>query len=339
MRSGPPRLFKPSIGTPLDRGHSLLDGLLWYAPFWEGAGTKVTDLIGGNNLVLANASGVGWSPGYSPQAGVGVLVTTANNSVSGAWPAKFQSSSGPYSIVCAFSWTGTAHGSFANIFGLQSSNANNGSSQPCILQWDATNNYVGAYFDGTATYLSSYTILANTVYVAVITVNGLTSGGGSSSVRLYKGGALVASTTGAGLTNAITWGSASGVGVNGFGSVASQANVYWGGVYNRILSTAEAQAWAINPWQIFRSPVPLAAIMPGESFTASPTTIFNNVPSGTSISLSGVATSWNSGTTTFTISGVTGATKASQSVSSTTAATITVDTSRHRHAHDFRRAQ
>ena len=61
-------------------------------------------------------------------------------------------------------------------------------------------------------------------------------------------------------------------------------------------------------------------------FTISPSTIPANHAGHITLTLAGTGTSWNSGTTTFTISGVTGATKVSQSISSTTAATLTITT-------------
>jgi hypothetical protein len=59
-------------------------------------------------------------------------------------------------------------------------------------------------------------------------------------------------------------------------------------------------------------------------FTITPTTISPR-STGIVLTLAGTGTSWNGGTTVFTVSGA--ATKTSQSVSSTTAATVTVDTS------------
>ena len=36
---------KPPIGSPIDWGHPLADGLIYCAPFWSGSGPVVRDLV------------------------------------------------------------------------------------------------------------------------------------------------------------------------------------------------------------------------------------------------------------------------------------------------------
>ena len=309
MQFGWPRRQKPAIATPLDRTHPLLDGLIWFSPCWENTGSTAVDVIGGNNLILPSTAT--WAPGNSPQLGAGITSFTNGTKIaSGAWPAAYQSSSGPYSVVCAFQYNGVQVIEYAGIFGLQSSNAGASNSQPIILQWNGYNQQVGAYFNNRAVYLSSYTIVPNVVYVAVLTVNGL-GGSGSSSVRLYQNGNLVASGTGTGLGSAIGWGTGSGVGISDFGLYTwTNCTVYWGGVYNRVLSVPEGAAWATNPWQIFspsQGVVALATALPG--FHASPSTIYADNSTGQTLTLTGFATTWNSSTTNFQVSGVSGVSK------------------------------
>ena len=62
------------------------------------------------------------------------------------------------------------------------------------------------------------------------------------------------------------------------------------------------------------------------SFAVSPSAIPANHAGHITLTLTGNGTSWQGGTTVFTISGVTGATKVSQSISSTTAATLVITT-------------
>ena len=62
------------------------------------------------------------------------------------------------------------------------------------------------------------------------------------------------------------------------------------------------------------------------SFTAAPSTVPSNHGGNIVLALTGTGTGWVNGTTTFTISGVTGAAKVSQTVTSTTAATLTITT-------------
>ena len=63
MQFGWERRQKPPIGTPLDRTHPLLSGLVWFAPFWENGGTHIVDLIGGVNLAAHGSPA--WVPGSS----------------------------------------------------------------------------------------------------------------------------------------------------------------------------------------------------------------------------------------------------------------------------------
>jgi hypothetical protein len=58
----------------------------------------------------------------------------------------------------------------------------------------------------------------------------------------------------------------------------------------------------------------------------SPTAIPANHPGNITLTLTGTGTSWASGSTTFTVSGVSGVTKVSQSISSATSATLVVTT-------------
>jgi len=61
MRSGIPRLFKPPIGTPIDWGNSLSQGLYALYPLWEGGGKAASDVV--NGLVATILSNAAWSPG------------------------------------------------------------------------------------------------------------------------------------------------------------------------------------------------------------------------------------------------------------------------------------
>ena len=70
MNFGWTRRQKPPIGTPLDRAHELIDGLVWYAPFWEGGGQTMADIVGGVNLTRSSSSVI-WTPGSSALTGGG----------------------------------------------------------------------------------------------------------------------------------------------------------------------------------------------------------------------------------------------------------------------------
>ncbi len=100
----------------------------------------------------------------------------------------------------------------------------------------------------------------------------------------------------------------------------------FGAFYNRAITLQDAAAWATNPWQIMRPTQSVAALATSGGIVASPTTIYSVNSSGQTINLSGLATSWSSGSTTFSVSGVAGVTKTAQTVTSTTAGTITLDT-------------
>jgi hypothetical protein len=106
---------------------------------------------------------------------------------------------------------------------------------------------------------------------------------------------------------------------------------YWNGkiteitIANSALSTAYINARYNN----YNSPSTFWATVYDQTFSgisASPTAVPTNQTGNVVITLVGTGTSWVSGTTTFTISGVTGVTKVTQNVISSTSATLTITT-------------
>ena len=321
MQFGWPRRQKPSIGTQLDRTHPLLSGLVWYAPCWENGGATAVDLIGGNNLTLV--SGATWSPGGSPFTGGGILLNTGTaTATSGQWPARFQTARGPYSVVCGFRWTGSTPGSYAGIFGLVANNGYGAGSGAIDIGWYGALSHL--YALGVE---STIALAAKTDYVVVMTV---TPGSGTTqNASVYVNGVLAITAAAVSVSNS-SWNSTSCVfagGIPGSGSRASATQFSWGGVYNRALSASEAAEWSFNPWQIFapsHTIVDLGSIPAG--FSVFPATAYSDNSSTFVFSLTGAGTSWSSGSTTFTLSGVSGVTKASQTVNSATSATIVLTT-------------
>jgi hypothetical protein len=319
---------KPPIGTPLDRTSPLLNGLLWFSPCWENGGGVAADVIAGNSLVLAPSTT--WLPGQSPQSGGGIgCLAAGRGAVSGPWTSAYKptGATGPWSLVCGVSWTGVAHSSFGEIFGITANNINTISSYPIKIQWSSTNNFFRIVTGSSALAAGSAAVTANKLLVLVATL-------GSGGSVMYVNGSVVGS---AGVsTNTPLWSSGSGVWCGssdpgGAGtSLAAQTRFHFGAVYNRALSAGEAQAWTINPWQLFASSPSLAVLANAktfsvESFTAGTSTILGNIPTGQPVALTGVGTNWSSGTT-FTVSGLAGTTLASQSITSATSATLVINT-------------
>jgi hypothetical protein len=317
---------KPPVGTPLDRTAPLLNGLLWYSPGWENGGNQAADMIGGNGLTLA--SGTVWTPGTSPRTGGGIGCLTADQgALSGPWTIAYRPSQGPWTFVVGLSWTGATHGSFGEIFGVSSSNNGEANSVPLKIQWSGSSNFFRAVSGSSALAAGSTAITANTLIVLVVTAN-------SSGSMMYANGILAGTGTVLQLAN---WGSGSGVWCGSSdpsgstsAALASQIRFHFGAVYNRVLSAGEAMAWYQNPWRLFATPPPLAALVnagtfSAESFTAGTLTILGNIPTGQPVALTGVGTSWNS-STTFSVSGLAGTSLASHVVHSATSATLVINT-------------
>ena len=114
---------------------------------------------------------------------------------------------------------------------------------------------------------------------------------------------------------------------NDDGSNPMYGPMSWLAVWSRALTNPEHQAIANDPWQLF-GPSRVTAAIPRsivQGFSVSaPAVLYANNPS-IALSLLGFGTSWGSGTT-FTVSGVSGTTKSSQSVTDGTHATVTVAT-------------
>ena len=168
---------------------------------------------------------------------------------------------------------------------------------------------------------TAFTPTAGVDYIAVgsATATGWT-------VYVYTGGALVFSQSGSWTTAAPTVSSPS----MGFGYVIGSTSpcncaFFFGGVYNRALSSTEASTWGRNPWGIFTPPSRSSMLTSDVSFTVLPTTIPADHSGNITLTLVGEGMSWD-GSTTFADSGVSGTSIASQNVVSGTSATVDVAT-------------
>ncbi len=74
MQFGWTRRQKPTIGTQIDRTQSLANGLVWFAPLWEGGGQSIADVIGNVDLATYPTYAPVWSPASTPLLGRGPQV-------------------------------------------------------------------------------------------------------------------------------------------------------------------------------------------------------------------------------------------------------------------------
>jgi hypothetical protein len=246
MRTTAPRLFKPPVGTQLDRSSPLARGLIWFAPFWEAAGNSVADVVGGNGLT--NAGGV-WEPGPLT---IG-LYFGASDYAQVAAPASLQINY-PMSFVVAFQrYTG------------------NLGAQPLLCWQNSTQTFrlgisVGATNTLRSTTMSgstlnttnySYTIPSNVDQVVGLSITSTTV-----VVYVYSGGSLQFTQTNSISSSAPTYLSPAdfGCGTVGAGSGTPNSLIYWGGFWSRALAASEfAQFNSVNSaWQIFAPPLPVA---------------------------------------------------------------------------------
>ncbi len=312
---------KPPPGTGIDWTSHLSRKLLFCAPFSEGSGPAAYDQVAGGVMVLHN--GAKWITGDSPQFGSGVLCSGVASGVT----------AGP-SIAGSYLPIPTIYGPFSCISGLRLYSGNGQYASMGAIVAAATSTattYLGGNQGATAGVINDrFGAMAVNAPLGVDFVYGHTMTGGTSSSGVesaYINGVQVYNQTG--LNAALSYTSP----YLNFGfcpaDTGHTANMvgYWSMIWGRVLSPAEMAALATNPWRVLRPRrVMVSAYQsykPG--FVIFPASLYphtNNV----TLTLGGTATGWSSGTTNFTLSGVSGVTLVSQTVNSATTATLIIDT-------------
>ncbi len=249
MRKGWPRLSKPPIGTPLDCGSFLTNGLVFFTPCWEGGGSKVCDLITGTNLTLESTTA--WGPSGSPWLGCGL---NCNGSGFGAANTSVPKSSWAVtniSIVVGIRWNGSTPSAPAPIFGLVGTSSTqpsyqlrfNGTSSQMIVEYNAGGS--------ASSVLGSLT--ANVDSIIVLTSTGTTT-------NPYINGVAQSQITASASSNWVS-GSQICIGqVSGGTARTVNATITFAAVYNRVLAAGEIAVWSYNPWGIFSGPLPLTSL-------------------------------------------------------------------------------
>jgi len=244
-----PQFHKPPIGTQLDRfGSSLARGLFYFAPLWEGAGSTVADVAGGNTAAITGAT---WTPGtYS----VGLNLNAASRYASVALPPALQFAAWPATIAVGFRFL-TAAGTTPLIFGITYSNFSGDNPYEVIAVGQYSAGTLGGFYNTGGTFGQvgpAFTFAVGSDYVVSYSI-------GAANQDLYLNGADVHSTTTA--LSAPHWGATPLVTIgNANSTTEAGVLVYWAGAWNRYLNANEHAELARNPWQVFR-PIWSAAVI------------------------------------------------------------------------------
>jgi hypothetical protein len=296
-----PRLRKPPIGTQLELGSDLLNGLVAYWTFNEGNGVP-TERISGNQATAFTGS---WAP---TPTGLGIKC--------GSGWVNLGSSTPWLNVTSAFS--------IAVLTNVQSTGS------PVIYSgWNQSSPYGGAGFRVNAGALNYWSgakgswVASNAsvvdgnwhVYACSVT--------GAGGVTFYRDGAA-AGTASSNVPNSYTGARAIGAQSGGSNYVSGSISVL--AIWNRALSQAEHAAFTLNPWQVFAGSMPTyldwGQVPAGLIVTPTTASAGDDVP----ITLTGTLTSWLSTNPTFTVSGGSGASISNISISSNTLATATLYT-------------
>ncbi len=239
MRPAFPRLSRPPIGTPLDASSQLQRGLIYFAPFWEGTGKVIHDVVQGNNAATIAGSPV-WAPGVAGAVIGGFSCPTSASIKTGAVPT---SQLPVWPVTIAVGCNVTAEQSATSIFGLYA-----GSNFAIAIEGGSTSGIGWAYLNGSsavsANESNNITLGANVVASLTVT---------TSSQILYINGLQSHSTSNTAANP--TYGTP--VWWIGGGSTANVL-FYWAAAWNRALTATEHQALATNIWQIFAPAYPAA---------------------------------------------------------------------------------
>ena len=306
----------------LDLSSPAASGLVWSAPFWEGAGARVVDLIAQNNLAVSSSSTPPpWVCSNSPTLGSGVCLNLTAATCTSLLPQQLQIGP-PITFVFGMRVVSTPPADF--IFGIYPDVS--GSHYTTVLAFSASGGVIRLVGQNSGSPIGANTTFVPTIGVdyVIVAVFGKTSW----QFYAYTNGALVTAQSGSWTINTPTYLSTAKF---GFGSVVGSSSplnctFYFGDIYNRALTAAEANYRGRLPWCNFAPRITAAMLGTLPRFTASPTSIPANHAGNITLTLSGSGTAWNGSTTVFTVSGVAGLTKVSQSVTSATSATLVVAT-------------
>ena len=244
---------KPPIGTPVDLSHPLTRGLMAFVPCWEGAGSTAVDVIGGNVLT---ASGGTWVPG-SDQVATGLAGSNAGFACSSTKFALNQSTAWPMTIVAKIKWVSTNASGNNRVFGLYPAS---GSEQAIVdCYWSYSFSYGGATGLLSTHALNGSTVVSDAMHDTATPTPGKDytigisfTGGASGAAAFWRNGVQVflSSVT---LSNPSYTGSP-GIYLGNNPNVGQTPTIdlYWFGAWNRVLTAAEHEMLAANPWRIFR---------------------------------------------------------------------------------------
>lgn len=230
----PPRygntLQRPAAGARPDLSTGLGRGLLVLAPGWDGGGSTVQDVVGGNNLKLSGTTPL-WT---SSTGGGGISFTgvSAQAAIPTPLPVALQIQP-PMTLVFAIRYLAAMTGG-VYLWGYEG--GPNATAIRCAGASTTRLNLTGTVIT-----------LANTVSVGVDYVMALTITSGAYAFYQYQSsnGRLVFSQTAANTAATTSWTNM----VFGAGMIGSTGNFlcYWGALWNRALSASEVGQFSSVP--------------------------------------------------------------------------------------------
>jgi hypothetical protein len=304
--------MKPPGGTPIDRTDPLAAGLACALAFADNGGPAAWDATGNGN---AGVLGPSASWGSGPRGPVLVLPGNASSYVSCGNNPSLQFGTGPFSAFLRAAFPTPSAAWF--LFGYGGSGAN----PQWWLRYNAANQLefrVTSTNGNNGNVATIPAIQANAHHSHVLTRDA------AGSCTLYFDGVAVA--TAGGVVGSVSYPT------NGLVLGARQDRQNGSPCVldcfcaaNRCWSPAEVAALHADPYRPYRPAraraYAVAGIAPGFA-NVSPGTVYAN--GTTLLTLVGLQTNWVGGTTTFSVSGVAGASVVGQSITAATHATVTV---------------
>lgn len=233
-----PWASKPSPGTPLDRARGLAQGLVFFAPLWEGAGPSVSDAVTSGYLSLPVTAAT-WGSGS--MLGLSCASSTARAQVATPDWLKLP---GPCTIAVAMQPFGLPAGN-CSYFGTTYTTASTSPFYGVTIGSASATLTPKLFYNssgGPTSIASSAAMTAGQDAVVSASLQ-------PNSQSLYLGGQPVGTSV---ATGSILYSSS----LLAFGAVTSFARnpnalFYWGALWNRTLSAAEHAAIGASPAAIF----------------------------------------------------------------------------------------
>lgn len=241
----PQSLLKPSR-PKINWGNPVTKGLVFDAPFWEGAGTFVEDDASPLEEVLGILTSATWDKNFY---GTDLDFSAAASRVQFTTPSAVNALPA-LSVEVLFYFRSLGGGSLGRVV---NKGPGTGVTTPWFIFTDTGNflTFSSGYATSTDNYRGSASLVANTWNHAIFTI---TMGIGNAPILYFNGVNTSVSRTATGLGAAATDDTNLYIGNRADSTRALDGKIAYTRIWNRLLTPTESRSLYVNPWQVYAEP-------------------------------------------------------------------------------------